>query len=58
MPSPIVGVRKKNGSIQMCIDYRTLNRRTIPNQYTTPCIEDALQCLSGAKTVQCIGSEE
>lgn len=33
----------------MCIDYRTLNRRTIPDQYTTPRIEDALQCLTGAK---------
>lgn len=47
--SPIVLVRKKNGSIRLCIDYRTLNRRTIPDQYATPRIEDALQCLSGAK---------
>lgn len=30
----------------MCIDYRTLNQRTIPDQYTTPWIEDALQWLS------------
>ncbi|XP_040195295.1 uncharacterized protein LOC120928256 [Rana temporaria] len=47
--SPIVVVRKKNGSLRLCIDYRTLNRRTIPDQYTTPRIEDALQSLSGAK---------
>lgn len=47
--SPIVVVRKKNGSIRLCIDYRTLNGRTIPDQYTTPRIEDALQCLTGAK---------
>lgn len=33
----------------MCIDYRTLNRRTIPDQYTTPRIEDALDCLSGSQ---------
>lgn len=33
----------------MCIDYRTLNRHTIPDQYTTPRIEDALHCLTGAK---------
>uniref|UniRef100_A0A8C5QJQ2 Gypsy retrotransposon integrase-like protein 1 n=1 Tax=Leptobrachium leishanense TaxID=445787 RepID=A0A8C5QJQ2_9ANUR len=47
--SPIVLVRKKNGSVRLCIDYRTLNRRTIPDQYAPPRIEDALQCLSGAK---------
>lgn len=47
--SPIVIARKKKGSIRMCIDYRTLNRRTIPDQYTTPCINDALDCLSGSK---------
>ncbi|KAK9542055.1 hypothetical protein VZT92_002054 [Zoarces viviparus] len=45
--SPIVIVRKKNGSIRICIDYRTLNRRTIPDQYTMPRIDDALDCLSG-----------
>uniref|UniRef100_A0A803JJR6 Gypsy retrotransposon integrase-like protein 1 n=1 Tax=Xenopus tropicalis TaxID=8364 RepID=A0A803JJR6_XENTR len=47
--SPIVVVRKKNGSIRMCVDYRTLNQRTIPDQYTTPRIEDALNCLVGSK---------
>ncbi|CAI5678658.1 unnamed protein product [Oreochromis niloticus] len=47
--SPIVIARKKNGSIRMCIDYRTLNRRTIPDQYTTPRIDDALDCLSGSR---------
>lgn len=33
--TPIMVVRKKNGMLQMCIDYQTLNRRTIPYQYTT-----------------------
>ncbi|KAL1271695.1 hypothetical protein QQF64_030711 [Cirrhinus molitorella] len=33
----------------MCIDYRTLNARTIPDQYTTPRIDDALDCLAGSK---------
>lgn len=47
--SPIVIVRKKNGSIRMCIDYRLLNSRTVPDQYTTPCIEDALNALSGSR---------
>ncbi len=47
--SPIVIVRKKNGQIRMCVDYRTLNRRTVPDQYTVPRIEDALACLNGSK---------
>lgn len=33
----------------MCIDYRTLNSRTIPGQYTTPRIDDAPDCLSGSQ---------
>ncbi len=33
----------------MCIDYRTLNARTVPDQYTTPRIDDALDCLAGSK---------
>uniref|UniRef100_A0A3P9CBX6 E3 ubiquitin-protein ligase CBL n=1 Tax=Maylandia zebra TaxID=106582 RepID=A0A3P9CBX6_9CICH len=33
----------------MCVDFRTLNRRTTPDQYTVPRIEDALACLSGSK---------
>ncbi len=32
--SPIVLARKKSGQLRMCVDYRTLNRRTIPDQYT------------------------
>lgn len=47
--SPIVVVRKKNGAIRMCVDYRTLNRRTVPDQYTVPRIDDALTCLSGSQ---------
>ncbi|KAL7839427.1 hypothetical protein SRHO_G00260850 [Serrasalmus rhombeus] len=40
--SPIMVARKKNGNMRMCIDYRTLNSKTIPDQYTTPCIDDSL----------------
>lgn len=47
--SPIVVVRKKSGKVRMCVDYRTLNLRTIPDQYTVPRIEDALHSLSGSK---------
>lgn len=33
----------------MCIDYRLLNSRTILDQYTTLCIEDALNALMGSQ---------
>ncbi|XP_075454672.1 uncharacterized protein LOC142493868 [Ascaphus truei] len=47
--SPIVVVRKKNGTVRLCVDYRTLNNRTIPDQYTLPRIEDLLNALTGSK---------
>lgn len=47
--SPIVVARKKNGDVRMCVDYRTLNSRTIPDQYITPRVEDALDCLAGSQ---------
>ncbi len=47
--SLIVIARKKKGAVRMCIDYRTLNSRTIPDQYVTPRIDDALDCLTGSR---------
>lgn len=47
--SPIVVARKRNGAVRMCIDYRTLNSRTIPDQYTVPRIDEALDCLAGSR---------
>ncbi|KAL6459407.1 hypothetical protein MHYP_G00328790 [Metynnis hypsauchen] len=47
--SPIVLARKKSGQLRMCVDYRTLNQQTVPDQYTVPRIDDALDCLNGSK---------
>lgn len=47
--SPIVIARKNSGAVRMCIDYMTLNQRTIPDQHTTPKIDNALDCLVGSK---------
>ncbi|XP_066585178.1 uncharacterized protein [Prorops nasuta] len=43
--SPIVLVRKKDGSITLCVDYRELNKITIKDNFPTPLIEDHLDRL-------------
>ena len=47
--SPIVVVRKKNGTIRLCVDYRKLNTRTIKDAYALPNIEETFTALNGAK---------
>ena len=39
--SPIVVVRKKDGSIRLCCDFRALNKKTIPDQHPLPRIQSA-----------------
>ena len=52
--SPIVVVRKKNGDVRLCIDYRKLNSRTIRDQYSIPRIEETLHALNGAQWFSCL----
>lgn len=47
--SPIVVVRKKNGSVSLCIDYRKLNAQTIKDAYPLPKLKDTFTALSGSK---------
>ncbi|GBM73771.1 Transposon Ty3-I Gag-Pol polyprotein [Araneus ventricosus] len=47
--SPVVLVKKKNGEWRFCVDYRRLKKITKKDVYPLPRIDDALDCLAGAK---------
>lgn len=52
--SPILFVRKKDGSLRMCIDYRGVNKITVRNSYPLPRIDDMFDKLAGAKYFSCL----
>jgi hypothetical protein len=47
--APLFFVHKKNGTLKMCVDYRTLNKVTMKNRYPLLQINDLFDQLSGAK---------
>lgn len=47
--SNIVLVRKSNGELRMCQDYRRINNLTIPDAYSLPRIDELLDLLAGSK---------
>jgi hypothetical protein len=47
--SPALFVKKKNGSLRMCVDYRPLNAVTINNKYPLPRMDVLFDQFVGAK---------
>src|SRR3954447_21463224 len=47
--APVIFVKKKDGTLHMCIDYRALNNITIKNRFPIPLIDDLTDHLFGAK---------
>lgn len=47
--SPIILVKKKDGSDRLCVDYRELNSNTVADRYPLPLIQDQLDRLCGAQ---------
>jgi hypothetical protein len=47
--SPVVLVKKKNGKLRFCVDYRKLNTETRKDAYPIPRIEDMLDALRDSK---------
>ncbi|KAL0551590.1 hypothetical protein IC582_010679 [Cucumis melo] len=46
--APVLFVKKKDGSMRLCIDYRELNKVTVKNRYPLPSIDDLFDQLQGA----------
>ncbi|KAL8104423.1 hypothetical protein AgCh_028583 [Apium graveolens] len=46
--APVLFVKKKDGNMRLCIDYRELNKLTIKNRYPLPRIDDLFDQLKGA----------
>ena len=46
--SPIVCVRKKDGTLRLCVDYRELNQKSIPDRHPIPRVQDMLNSLTGS----------
>ena len=46
--APVLFVKKKDGTLRLCIDYRQLNKLTIKNKYPLPRIDDLFDQLKGA----------
>ena len=47
--APVLFVKKPEGGLHFCVDYRGLNAVTVKNWYPLPLISETLNCLSWAK---------
>jgi hypothetical protein len=51
--APILFVKKPDGSLRLCVDYRGLNKITIKNRYPLPLITELLDKCGNAKYFTC-----
>eukprot|EP00253_Pinus_taeda_P004694 PITA_04694 len=49
--SNMVPVRKKNGDIRICIDFRNLNRASLKDNFPLPTMEQILQSVAGSELI-------
>jgi hypothetical protein len=53
---PILFVKKKDGTLRLCIDFRQLNKYTIKKKISLPRIDDLFDQLRGEKIFSSIDS--
>ena len=46
--APVLFVKKKYGTLRLCVDYRKLNKMIVKNKYPLPMIDDLFNQLKGA----------
>ena len=46
--APVLFVKKKDGTLRLCVDYRQLNEMTVKNKYPLPRIDDLFDQLKGS----------
>ncbi len=47
--APVLFIKKKEGTLRMCIDYRALNKITVKNSHSLPRIDELLDQLAGSQ---------
>ena len=47
--SSLVLVRKKNGRLRVCVDYRRLNKTAVPGRYPIPRIDELIDTIGHRK---------
>ena len=50
----LVPVRKNNGDIRLCVDFRNLNRASLNDNYPLPKIQQILQKVVGAQRISMV----
>lgn len=50
----VLFVKKKDGSLRLCMDCRALNNMTVKNKYSLPRIDDLLEQLHAAAVLSCL----
>ena len=48
---PVLFVKKKDGTLRLCVDYRQLNKMTVKNKYSLSKIDDLFDQLKGGSVI-------